>query len=65
MKNLGLKLLVGGALIATFSFTSCKSNGYGCDYGAHETIEEIQTPETLEIDEAQEAKVSYTKYSKE
>jgi len=65
MKKLGVKLLAGGILLAMFSFTSCKSNGYGCDYGAVESQDVIEETQTLEVEDALEEKYTYTKFTKE
>ena len=64
MKKLGLKLLAGGILIAVCTLTSCKSSGYGCDYGftSHENENNIS-----EDSECIETKITYqyTKVTRE
>jgi len=65
MKKLGTKILLFGALVASISTTSCKSNGYGCDYGAIEneaTFDQIdQTEEDIKTKET----FTFVKYTKE
>mgnify|MGYP000202981610 CR=1 FL=1 len=64
MKKLGFKLLVGGILIAACTLTSCKSNGYGCDYG-FSSIEANQEVQEIDFIEEKSERFSYSKVTKE
>jgi len=65
MKKLGIKLLTASAIFACFALTSCKSNGYGCDYGAIENEEKTENIEQKNQELIAEENFIFVKYSKE